>query len=139
MRCFRSKLGHSNEKVYLKLIDRRLKILLKEGLHSFLRPTTSELRQFFRTSLAAFLIKRKHKYKTLKHFLSNKHNEKAPAISRSTKKTAMQCLKMCHNIAQNLNMSKMKMLIYILGKYNLQNRIVSFPAHEKLLKEVDSA
>ena len=101
MRCFRSKLGHSNEKVYLKLIDRRLKMLLKEGLHSFLRPTTSELRQFFRTSLAGFLIKGKHKYKTLKHFLSKKHNEKAPAISKSTKKTAIQWLKICHNIAQN--------------------------------------
>ena len=65
--------------------------------------------------------------------------KKPPQSLKVLKKTAIQWLKICHNIAQILNMSKMKMLIYILGKYILQTRIVSFPAHEKLLKEVDSA
>ena len=36
------------------------------------------------------------------------------------------------------HMSKITILIYTLDKYNLQTRIVSFPDHEKLLKEVDS-
>ena len=33
-------------------------------------------------------------------------------------------------------MSKIKILIYTLEKYNLQTRIVSFPDQENLLKEV---
>ena len=36
------------------------------------------------------------------------------------------------------DMSTMKILVYILDKYDLQARIVSFPDHGKLLKEVDS-
>ena len=36
------------------------------------------------------------------------------------------------------HMSKITILVYTLDKYNLQTRIVSFPDHEKLLKEVDS-
>ena len=36
------------------------------------------------------------------------------------------------------DMSKIRVSIYTLDKYNLQTRIVSFPDHEKLLKEVDS-
>ena len=37
-----------------------------------------------------------------------------------------------------LGMSTIRIIIYTLDKYNLQTRIVSFPDHEKLLKEVDS-
>ena len=42
------------------------------------------------------------------------------------------------NIAQNSDMSKIRILIYTLDKYSLQTRIVSFPDHEKLVKEVYS-
>ena len=35
-------------------------------------------------------------------------------------------------------MSTIRILIYALGKYTLQTRIVSFLDHEKSLKEVDS-
>ena len=46
-RFFRPKSDHSNEKVYLKPIDRRLKKLPNEGSDSFLRLTTPELWKFF--------------------------------------------------------------------------------------------
>ena len=36
------------------------------------------------------------------------------------------------------DMSTIKILIYTLDKYNLHTGNVSFPDHEKLLKEVDS-
>ena len=39
----RLKSDHSNEKVYRKPIDRRLKTLLNEGWSSFLQPTNHEL------------------------------------------------------------------------------------------------
>ena len=35
-------------------------------------------------------------------------------------------------------MSRIRILIYALDKYNLRARAVSFPDHGKLLKEVDS-
>ena len=57
-RYFRPKLGHSNERVYCKPIDRRLKTLPNERSGSFLRPTTPE--SFSRISSAVFWIKRKH-------------------------------------------------------------------------------
>ena len=34
------------------------------------------------------------------------------------------------------DMSKIRISIYTLDKYNLQTRIVSFPDHENLLEEV---
>ena len=38
MRHFRPKLGHLNERVHCKLIDRTSKLLFTEGSGSFLRP-----------------------------------------------------------------------------------------------------
>ena len=40
---------------------------------------------------------------------------------------------MCRKIS---DMSKIRVLIYNLDKYNLETKIVSFPDHENLLKEV---
>ena len=70
---FRPKPDHSNERIYRKLIDKRLKTLPNEGSCSFLRLTTPELWKFFsRTNFAVFWIKRKHKYNILKNFSSKK-------------------------------------------------------------------
>ena len=70
---FRPKPDHSNERIYRKLIDKRLKTLPNEGSRSFLRLTTPELWKFFsRTNFAVFWIKRKHKYNILKNFSSKK-------------------------------------------------------------------
>ena len=70
---FRPKPDHSNERIYRKLIDKRLKTLPNEGSRSFLRLTTPELWKFFsRTNFAVFWIKRKHKYNILKIFSSKK-------------------------------------------------------------------
>ena len=70
---FRPKPDHSNERIYCKLIDKRLKTLPNEGSRSFLRLTTPELWKFFsRTNFAVFWIKRKHKYNILKNFSSKK-------------------------------------------------------------------
>ena len=41
-RHFKPKSGHSNEREYCKSIDRRLKRSFKEGLGSFIQPTTPE-------------------------------------------------------------------------------------------------
>ena len=41
-------------------------------------------------------------------------------------------------LPQISEMSKIRILIYTIVKYNLQTRIVSFVYPEKLLKEVDN-
>ena len=41
-------------------------------------------------------------------------------------------------LPKNSNMSKIRILIYILDVYNLQTRTVTFHDYKKLLKKVDS-
>ena len=79
---FRIKSGHSNESVYLTLIDRMLKTLLTMGLGNFLRPTTCESWNCFRTSSAVFLIKIKQKYRILITFSSKNYKQKLCTTSK---------------------------------------------------------
>ena len=87
IRDFRPESGHSNEMVYCKLIDRRLKTLLKEELDSFLEPTTTEFWKFYRIS-SAFLWIKKHKYKKIlkKTFVKKKFPQSQKNIKKYSSK-----------------------------------------------------
>ena len=74
----------------------------------------------------------------MKKFPSKKHNHKISIISKKYQKVQLyNGYRSAINIAKIQNMSKIEILTYTLDKYNLQTRIISFPDHEKLLKEID--
>ena len=72
MRYFRPKSDHSNERIYDKPIDRRLKTLLNSWAAFYEQPLLS-YGSFSRNS-SVFETKRKHKYKILEIFEIGFHN-----------------------------------------------------------------
>ena len=93
---------------------------------------------FSRTSSAVFCIKRKHKHnKILKLFLSKTSFYNLQKVLKKCS-SKYNDYKSVINIAKNFGHVQNEILIYTLGQYNSQTKTVSFPDHEKLLKEVDS-
>ena len=115
-RHFRTNSGHLNERVYCKPMDRRLKrsqiavSQLSTTDHSWVVVFQG---CFSRIRSAVLGIKRKHKYKILKKFLSKKRLHNLQKVPKKYNSKCSGChkylIKICHKHVQNKN-------------FNLRNR-----------------
>ena len=138
--CNGPKSGHSNERIYRKPVDKRLKTLKRYSTRDRVASCDQQLLSygsFSRTSSATFLIKRKHKYKILKGFFAK---IKFPQSPKRTTNYSSKCngYRSVINIVQNFGYVQNKNLnLYARQIYFTDiMTLPSFPDHENLLKEV---